>query len=172
MLNGEERRQEIISQLQESSGPVNGEALSRKFGVSRQVIVQDIALLRAREYEIISTNRGYLLNGTKKQEKKQLVVMVHHLDDQMENELNAVVDVGASVKDVYIQHSVYGKVQADLNIHSRRDVKKFMESIKDGSSTPLKNLTMNEHYHTLEADDEETLQLAADELKKIGVLIS
>ena len=60
-MNGEDRREKIINILRSSSTPVAGVALAKELNVSRQVIVQDVALLRANGTAIFSTNRGYVL---------------------------------------------------------------------------------------------------------------
>lgn len=65
-MAGEERRQEILKYIEESKKPVSGQKLAEIFHVSRQVIVQDIALLRAGDREILSTNRGYVYKDEKK----------------------------------------------------------------------------------------------------------
>ena len=64
-MNGSQRREQIVRQIQESKEPVSGKKLAELYGVSRQVIVQDIALIRTAGYDIISTNRGYILNTQK-----------------------------------------------------------------------------------------------------------
>lgn len=167
-MNGEQRRQEILTALQNKKSPLSGGQLAKKFHVSRQVIVQDIALLRAANYDIFSTNRGYLLNemfGITK------VFKVSHTDEQIEEELNTIVDLGGEIIDVFVYHKVYGKIQGSLFIQSRRNVKEFMEGIHSGKSSPLKNITSNYHYHTIKADSEETLHLIETTLNKKGFLL-
>ena len=63
-MTGSERRDQIIKRIQESQVPVSGTQLAKEYEVSRQVIVQDIALIRAAGHKIISTNRGYILNAS------------------------------------------------------------------------------------------------------------
>ena len=60
-MGGEKRRENLLKILQESESAVSGTKLATKFQVSRQVIVQDIALLRAKNHDIISTHKGYVL---------------------------------------------------------------------------------------------------------------
>ena len=181
-MTGEERRKEIIDMIRESTKPVSGAALAKQFGVSRQVIVQDIALLRAADYDIYSTARGYVLMSGLPENKheempknttaKTRVFHVSHTDEQMEDELNTIVDMGGRVLDVYVEHAVYGAIRTDLPIACRRHVLEFMSSIRSGKSTPLKNLTAGDHYHTVEADDEETLDYIEKALKEKGYLIN
>ncbi len=167
-MNGEQRRQAILTQLQNTAQPLSGIQLAKCFQVSRQVIVQDIALLRAANHDIFSTNRGYLLNERPDITK---VLKVSHTDEQIEEELNTIVDLGGEVLDVFVYHRVYGKIQGLLSIHSRRNVKEFMQDIHSGKSSPLKNITSNYHYHTIKADSAETLHLIEQALKEKGFLL-
>ena len=166
-MTGKERRDSIIKMISGKS-PVSGGSLSKSLDVSRQIIVSDIALLRAEGYDIISTNRGYFLNSPS---GATIVVKVNHTDEQTEDELNTIVDLGGTVIDVFVHHKVYGKISADLNIRSRRNVKEFIENIKSGKSTPLKNITSNYHYHTIAAENEEVLNIIMEELKNKGYLV-
>ena len=167
-MTGSDRRQEILKNIKESDRPVSGSKLAKDYEVSRQVIVQDIALLRASGYDIISTNRGYVLEG---QTCAERVFKVRHTDAQLETELCTIIDLGGQVKNVMVNHKVYGHIEAELGITSRRKVKEFLADIKSGKSTPLKNITSDYHYHTVTADSEETLNLIEDELRKLGFLV-
>ena len=124
-MHGSERREQIIRQIQESKAPVSGTKLASLYSVSRQVIVQDIALIRAAGYEIISTNRGYILNQPKTVCR---IFKVQHTDEQLEEEMNTIVDLGGCVDNVMIHHRVYGKMEAELALSSRRKVGAFMEA--------------------------------------------
>lgn len=166
-MSGQERREEIIKIIKSSSKPVAGTELAKVLGVSRQVIVQDMALIRANGIEILSTNRGYVIREDKEVSR---VFKVHHTNEDAEDELTLFVDLGGKVEDVFVYHKVYGVIKANLNIKSRRDVKKYMEDITSGKSTNLLNLTSNYHYHTITAEDEQTLDLIQDELNKKGFL--
>ena len=168
-MSGSERRTEIIEQIQKSQAPVSGKNLAETYGVSRQVIVQDIALLRAAGYDVIATNRGYILNAPSKVSR---VLKVCHSDECLEEELCTVVDMGGCVENVMVNHRVYGHLQAELHINSRRKVAEFMEDIRNGKSSPLKNITSDYHYHTISADNEETLDLIEEELRKKGFLVN
>lgn len=167
-MTGSERRTAIMRQIEESQTPVSGTRLADAYEVSRQVIVQDIALIRAAGYDIISTNRGYLLNKPKNVSR---ILKVAHTDEQLEEELCAIVDLGGCVENVMVNHYVYGHMEADLKISSRRKVKEFLEDISNGKSSPLKNITSNYHYHRISADSEEILDLIEEELRKKGFLI-
>ena len=166
-MNGEKRRELIIEILSKSQTPVSGDALAKQLDVSRQVIVQDIALIRAKEIDIFSTNKGYVIQS--KKECKRIFKIIHS-DDEVETELEAIVDLGGWIKDVFIYHKVYGVIKADMNIHSRRDIKNYMNEIKSGKSSLLKNVTSGYHYHTIVAKDEQTLDFIQDELACLNFL--
>ena len=139
-LSGQERREVIQRILEQSKEPIAGSDLAKQLDVSRQIVVQDIALIRANGVIITATNRGYIL-----QEKGNVsrVFKVIHTDEQVQEELNLYVDLGAKVEDVFVYHKVYGVIRVEMNIKSRRDVRKYMEDISSGKSTNLMKLTSN-----------------------------
>ena len=141
MMSGKERREEILQRITNSKTPVSGAALAKSCEVSRQVIVQDIALIRAAGYDVIATNRGYICSSPVRETR---VFEVNHTDEQMQDELNTIVDFGGVVLDVIVRHEVYGELRAELNISSRNKVALFMEEIRQGNplvSQPLLNLS-------------------------------
>lgn len=166
-MSGEERRKKIIEYISESKKPVSGSRLAEMLKVSRQVIVQDIALLRAEGREIFSTNRGYVLQ---KSDAAAQVFYVYHTDDRIREELNLIVDNGGKVLDVFVQHEVYGELRADLNVDSRKKVKDFLRDIESGKSNPLNTITSGYHYHTVIADSREELEQIGQELAAAGFL--
>lgn len=168
MMTGSKRRDAIINQIKSSTVPVSGGALAKAYEVSRQVIVQDIALIRASGYDIISTNRGYVLHGP---DAAYRIFKVHHTDEELEQELCAIVDLGGTVVNVMVNHRIYGHLEAELNINSRRKVMEFLEDIKRGKSSPLKNITSNYHYHRVEAENEEILDMIEEMLQKKGYIV-
>ena len=133
------------------------------------MIVQDIALIRASGYDIISTNRGYIIQEPLVRER---VFKVNHTDEQLEEELYSIIDLGGTVVNVMVNHRVYGHMEAELRINSRRKVEAFMEDIRSGKSSPLKNITSNYHYHKVAADSEETLDLIEEALRQKHFLVS
>lgn len=167
-MSGEERREAILKVIRESSKPISGAALAKLYSVSRQVIVQDIALLRAADYEIISTNRGYIC---KMPSVANRVFKVSHTNAQIAEELNIIVDFGGIAEDVFVRHGVYGQLRAALNIRNRKQVQKLVEDISSGKSVPLYTVTSGYHYHTVLADSEETLDLIEAELGRKGFLV-
>lgn len=167
-MTGLERREEIIDQIQKSAFPLSGKRLAETYGVSRQVIVQDIALIRAAGYHVIATNRGYVLEQPVHATR---VFKVNHTDEQLEEELCSVVDLGGCVENVMVNHRVYGHIEANLQVNSRRKAAEFMEDIRSGKSSPLKNITSDYHYHKVSADSEKTLDLIEETLKEKGFLV-
>ena len=163
-MDGNKRRQAIIDILKNSLQPVSGTYLAKTLQVSRQVIVQDIALLRAGDYDIYSTHKGYVLNAQKVCKR---IFKVHHDDNEVEKELSLIVDLGGYVEDVFVYHNI---VKATLNIASRRDIKNYMTNLQTGHSSLLKNVTSGYHYHTVHADNEEILDEIQEELQKAGFL--
>lgn len=169
-MNGNDRRLAILRELHTSEAPVSGSALARAVGVSRQVIVQDIALLRANGHDVIATARGYVLReGTEPQMPTRLI-KVHHTVAQLEDELDTVVDLGGVVLNVMVNHRAYGKITADLDIRSRRDVARYLSDINSGKSVPLMTVTSGYHYHRIAADTEEQLDEIESALEAKGYL--
>ncbi len=148
-MDAKSRRKEILNIIRYNMEPVSGSALAEKLKVSRQVI-------------------GYIINGKK---NCQRVFKVYHSDDEIIDELNTIVDLGAKVVDVFVNHKVYGRLMAKLDVSSRRDVMNFVDGINQGKSKPLKNTTSNYHYHTVEAESEDILDLVHKALKENKYLV-
>ena len=166
-MSGEERREEILKLLKKSKKPISGRSLAQRFDVSRQVIVQDVALLRAKMHKITSTNTGYILA---EKDAYTRVFKVSHSDEEAEEELTLMVDLGGCVEDVFVYHKAYGLLRAELNIQSRMDVEKFMSDIRSGKSSLLKNITSGYHYHTVNASSEAILDVIQEKLNEKGFL--
>lgn len=163
LMSGAQRRKKIIAMMQQSSKPLSGSALGKETGVSRQVVVQDIALLRMEGYPILATARGYMLNETK---KAMRLIKVCHTVEQIQEELEIIVDLGGSVEDVMVNHRAYGKMSAPLHIRNRRDVATLLDNLKTGKSTPLMNVTSGYHFHHISADSQEILDEIEDSLRQ------
>ena len=166
-MNAEERRKEILARLKDASGQISASALAKELGVSRQVIVGDVALLRAHGHNILALARGYVLERSTLVER---VFKVKHTDEETEKELCLIVDAGGCVVDVFIYHRSYGEVNARMNIKSRVDVQAFLDDIASGKSSLLKNVTSGYHYHTISAESEEILDLIEKRLGENGFL--
>lgn len=166
---GAERRKILLSMMRQSQTPISGSALGKRTGVSRQVVVQDMALLRTEGYPIMSTTKGYYLERAG-QNQSVRILKVCHTDAQVEDELNSIVDLGGTVQDVMVNHRAYGKMTAALNIKNRRDVRVFVDNIRSGKSTPLLNVTSGYHFHTISADSEVILDEIEEMLRRKGYL--
>lgn len=166
-MTGTDRRKKLLFLMRESDTPLSGTWLGKETGVSRQVVVQDIALLRTEGHPIVSTARGYFLDEPKQAVR---VMKVYHTDAQVEEELTTIVDLGGSVLDVMVNHRVYGKVTAPLNIKNRRDVQGFVQDLKTGKSTPLLNVTSGYHFHKIAAETEEILDEIEEALRQKNFL--
>lgn len=166
-MTGDERRDAIIMALRDASAPLSGTALGEQLGVSRQIIVQDIALLRTAGHSISSTNRGYVLAELHRPVR---LVKVRHTPQQIEEEMNAVVDCGGCLDDVMVNHRTYGIVSAPLNVATRRDVKRFLAEIEAGVSSPLSSVTDGYHFHHISAQSEEILDEVVAALDELGFI--
>lgn len=169
-MNGNTRREKLIEIIQGRTKPISGGELAQMLGVSRQVIVQDIALLRASNFDIISTTKGYLLYQTN-EKKFQRIIHVKHSTEDIEDELCTIVDNGGKVLDVHVLHEIYGQIETELIIRNRNDVYDFVKQVKEKKIVPLKELTAGTHHHTIEADNEETLDRVEAALRKKNYLI-
>ncbi|MBD5451488.1 MAG: transcription repressor NadR [Lachnospiraceae bacterium] len=168
-MEGDSRREKIVEMLNDAAEPLSGAALAKKLKVSRQVIVQDIALLRAYNKNILSTNKGYILYQPPGMGKTfRRAISVKHTDEQMKDELYTIVDSGARMLDVVVEHEVYGQITVDLFLRSRQDVDEFIEKIAKSDAQPLKSLTNGAHFHTLEADHEGVFARIEERLKTKG----
>lgn len=166
-----ERRKQIVKILEESKEPISGTVLAKKLSVSRQIIVQDIALLRAENKNILSTNKGYLIsNASDEINKIQRVICSYHTKEQIKDELYTIVDLGGKVRKVFVNHDIYGQISADLLIFSRKDVDEFVHKVEQSDMRPLNCLTDGVHYHLIEADSEAILDEIEEELRKKGII--
>lgn len=160
-----ERRSRMWDLIKNTDIPLSGKYLSEVFGVSRQIVVSDIQVLREDHPELISTVKGYI---TVKPEARRRIFKVNHSDEETFDEMLQIVNLGGRLIDVVVQHKVYGTIQKPLDIGSKRVAEYFISDIKSGVSGLLKNLTDGYHYHTVEAATEKDLDLIEQMLKKKG----
>lgn len=153
-MKAADRRKAIVNLLLSSTDAISGGKLSEEFGVSRQIIVQDITVLKGSGFDILSTHNGYIIQ---KSPLKERVFKVHHTTEETEDELATIVNLGGTVVDVFVWHKVYGKMTAPLNIFSDLHIKQFIEGVRSGKSTELMNITGGYHYHTVRAESETAL---------------
>lgn len=167
-MKAEKRREEILSLIGNTENPIPANVLKERFNVSRQVIVQDIAVLRAGGYDITSTNRGYFLNTRAKAAR---VFKCRHNFDEIVREGNLIINAGGTVEDIFVNHRVYGRISARLDLHNRTHVEELYRSLVSGASKPLMSVTDGYHYHTVTADSEEKLDEIERLLRESGYLI-
>ena len=161
-----ERRSEIIHLLKRTDTPIAAKDLATRFHVSRQVIVQDLAVIRVAYPNIISTYRGYLFQVVTTHSRE---FKVRHGDDGVGDELNLIVDLGGRVQNVSISHKFYGRVTAEMNISSRQDVQEFLSALRSGASRHLSNATGGYHYPLVVALSDERLTMIEDPLRDHGL---
>ena len=171
-MTGLDRREDIVAQIQKSTVPLSGTKLAAIYKVSRQVIVQDIALLRAVNKNILSTNKGYLLFEPKQglgESKK--TICVRHTTEQVPDEFYTIVDLGGKILDVVVEHELYGQIAVDLIIASRQDADEFYEKMRNNRVKPLKELTEDIHYHTIVAKNTASIRRIEKALLEKGYLM-
>ena len=172
-MNAAERRTKISHLLAGADKPVSATVLAAQCGVSRQIIVGDIALLRAGGLAVLATPRGYILeNASAAPAYAERSVVCRHEQDRLLEELYTVVDLGGALIDVTVEHSVYGQICAPLHIFSRYDADAFDRKIRQPGAKPLCDLTGGIHLHTLRAADEDTLDRVVQGLKDKGFQLS
>ena len=166
----DQRRQRIVGIISSARQPVTGTDLAMQLSVSRQIVVQDMAILRAAGADIISTPRGYLI-GSKHASRAKFrgTLAVHHSRDQISQELNALVDVGLRVVDVIIDHPIYGELRGLLMLESRADVRAFLSRLE--GTEPLSSLTRGVHLHTVEASRAGAIEEGREALREVGILL-
>ena len=169
MMKGNERRECIRKDLMKSLKATKGAELAGKYGVSRQVIVQDIALLRAVGEQIISTADGYIYFSFHMNMPKR-VFAVRHGEDEIEKELITIIELGGSLINVFIHHPIYGDLVADMHIDNKNKMREYIHKCDVTEFKPLMLLTDNVHYHTVEANSEEDLDSIEKALNDLGYL--
>ncbi|MDD5901622.1 MAG: transcription repressor NadR [Lachnospiraceae bacterium] len=167
-MKGKERRKELVALIMASDGPVSGTTLSEQLGVSRQIIVQDIAMLRAEGYDVLSTHQGYVISQGPFAER---VFKLRHTSEQTEDELTTIVSLGGTIVNVFVWHKVYGKIEAGMNIFSVRGITQFMDGIKSGKSKELMHITEGYHYHLVRADSKKILDEIEQALDRKGYIV-
>ena len=169
MNNGQERRIAIIERLKGSTAPISAKSLADEHLVTRQIIVADIALLRAGGHRITAVSRGYVLETDDHGLTRHIAVK--HDTDGIADEFYAVVDNGGKVLDIIVEHTLYGRISADLNITSRYEADQFVLRAKETGANPLSLLTEGIHIHTIAVKDEESFERITQKLSELGILV-
>lgn len=167
-MTPEERRAFVLGRLSEAHGPLTGSELAREAHVSRQVLVQDVALLRAQGADIVSTTRGYVLAAPAP--RPRTLFKVFHDAGRVEEELTLVVDLGGTVEDTLVNHRTYGRLSAPLGVSSRQDVSHFLAELGRSRSRLLSEVTSGYHFHHVSAQTAATLDAIGRALDEHGLL--
>lgn len=167
-----ERRDEIVRILASSSEPVTGASLASALSVTRQVIVQDVAVLRARGEAIIATPRGYTRWASPKPAGVTKLIAVRHNFAQTQEELLVMVNAGVEVIDVIVEHPVYGQLTGQLSISTPEDVLEFMDTMERTQAGLLSSLTDGTHLHTVKASNSRQIEKLEQVLLNKGFLLA
>ena len=167
-MDSEARRRALSERLKEAEGPLSAAALAKELSVSRQIIVGDVALLRAGGLDITATPRGYLLPQSRA--GVTCTLACRHTALRMEEELNAMVDQGCTVLDVVVEHPIYGQLTGPLHLSSRYDVAQFLTRCAQSAAAPLSQLTEGVHLHTVRCPDRQAADRVREALERLGLL--
>lgn len=168
--HNDERRQRLLGILSTTGKPVAGTELGSRLGATRQTVVQDIAILRARGVPIVATARGYLLASALTPDRHRAVIAVRHGPEETEEELSILLDLGLRVIDVGVDHPVYGEIRGMLMLDSREDLRDWLQTMRERQAHLLSELTGGVHLHTVEAPRRELLERAREALRRKGYL--
>lgn len=169
-----ERHEEILSILKKSEWAVKGADLAISLGVTRQVIVQDMALLRARGEQIIATPSGYLSqdgSGHQHAQRRFLLACCHNEGD-FEQEMGIIVAEGGLIEDVIVEHPIYGEIKGVLMISTLEQVHEFAQRVKATGAPLLSVLSGGIHLHTVAVDSVEAENKIREMLVNAGCLVS
>ncbi len=165
------RRRAVARLIESTAQPLSATALASAMGVSRQIIVGDVALLRAEGLRIVSTARGYLGGDRMTAGRHVGRVACRHGADRTQAELYAIVDLGGQVLDVTVEHSIYGEITGQLGLSCRADVDEFCARLQEENSMPLSVLTGGIHLHSIACADETVFWRIKRELDRLGLLV-
>lgn len=169
-MTNEQRRKEILDILTRADKAISATTLAERFSVTRQIIVADIALLRAAGSSIRAEHRGYVIDRQHRGIRKKLVCV--HGKDSTRDEFYAIVDNGGVVVDVEVEHPIYGEISANMSIASRYDADEFIKAANESGASQLSDLTGGIHIHTVVVPDEQSFERITDALQRIGVLVN
>ena len=164
------RREAIVELLLKEKAPIKGVDLATKFNVTRQIIVKDIAILRAKGNNILATPDGYMFNDDNGSRVRSIIA-VNHSKTEMIKELEIVIKYGGIIEDVIVEHPIYGEIKGLLMIKNLNDLNRFRESFELSESALLSSLTNGVHLHTVSADTKENMELIKKELKEKGLTL-
>lgn len=169
-MNSIDRRENIIKLLLQSNEPIKGNVIAKKYLVTRQVIVKDIAILRAKGQSIIATPDGYIIN--KNEHKVKAIIAVTHNEDEMFDEMSIIIEYGGTIEDVIVEHPLYGEISGMLMIKNYNELNKFIKKYQEQPARLLSVLTNGVHIHTISAENQDDIKLIISELKKRNFIVS
>lgn len=170
-MNSKDRRKHIKELLIKNDKPQKGQQIAENLGVTRQVIVKDIAILRAEGNNIIATPDGYMCPKELESNVKRIIA-VSHEKGAIKDELECIIKFGGVIKDVIIEHPLYGEIRAMIMVKTAFDIQNFMNKLNKYDAKPLSKLTNGVHLHTIQAEDEDIMDKIINELKLKGYLIT
>ncbi len=165
-----ERREAIVVSLTKSSQAISASQLAKELNVSRQIIVGDVALLRAEGMDILATPRGYIIPKASIEERFIGQIACQHTEKEMREELYTIVDYGGEIVNVIVEHALYGELIGQLTIRSRSEVDDFFVKMSENQALPLSHLTNGIHLHTIACKDKKIFLKIKAELTKLGIL--
>lgn len=168
-MNSTKRRDDMVLLLINSDAPLKGIELAKRYGVTRQVIVKDIAILRANGKKIIATPEGYIV--AKKDTRIRKIIAANHDESRLKEELTIIIKLGGIVEDVIVEHPLYGEIRGVLMIKNFNDLDKFLLKYKQHKAKLLLMLTNGVHNHTISAKRKEDMDEIIKHLKEKGFLI-
>lgn len=169
-MNQTERRSRILDILRDADTSISASKLAAEFGVTRQIIVSDIAILRANGHKIIATQRGYVIEKSEDDSIVESIVCRHSAEDTLQ-EFYIIIDNGGCIDNVIVEHPIYGQISADLNIRSRYDADEFVRIAKATNATQLCDLTGGLHIHMIRVPDKDAYVRIINGLEQAGILV-
>lgn len=169
-MTGEARRELIVASLSQADKPLSASAFAKEFGVSRQIIVGDVALIRAAGLGVRATAKGYVLETALNPDSYLGQVVCQHQLAETETELSLIVGLGGVVADVSVDHPFYGELTGNLDIQTEEDVAAFIDRVAEKNARLLLDLTGGIHLHTLVCRDQSHFVTIKEALGEAGLL--
>lgn len=173
-MDAKQRRAELLRMLQMDIKAMSATNIGEKFGVSRQIIVGDIALLRAAGHDIVATQSGYILAkktvADERADEDSYILACRHDKTMLENELHTIVDNGGILVGISIDHPLYGNISLPMDIRSRYDADAFISKVAMTGSALLSSLTDGAHLHTIRCNTPEAYRRILAGLREAGIL--
>jgi len=162
----DKKRQQLLDLLLNASEPIKGQSLAEHLEVSRQAVVQYIAIIRASGVNVIATHTGYMIPKLPENAEHIKTIYSTHEDEHIREELEIIVDMGGKIIDVIVEHPVYGEIICPINIKSRYEIDNFLDDLEKHNAKLLSVLTGGHHRHTIEVPSEKVYQLIVDKLRE------